>query len=226
MSETSGRVIAIGDIHGHAKALAALVELVRPTGCDTVVTLGDYVDRGPDTKGVLEQLIRLQNRCQLIPLMGNHEEMMLGAEEGRSDFEFWMKFGGDAALDSYGPGRTMTGVPREHWEFLRGLPLYYESDGHFFAHANYAPNQPWNRQSSQVLLWLDLADLPGRHYSGKTAIVGHTPQKNGRILDLGYLKCIDTGCGHGGLLTALDVKSGRIWQVTEGGQEVGRRVQR
>ena len=69
------------------------------------------------------------------------------------------------------------------------------------------------------MLWRPLEgnDLPGPHYSGKVAIVGHTPAKNGRILDLGHLKCIDTGCGHGGLLTALDVTSGRIWQVTESG---------
>jgi len=215
----SGRIIAIGDIHGHAKALAALVELVRPRQNDMLVALGDYVDRGPDTKRVLDQLIELQHGCQLISLLGNHEEMMLGAREGRSDFAFWMKFGGDAALDSYGPGRAMTNIPREHWEFLRGLPLYHETDGHFFAHANYAPNQPWSQQSAQVLLWLDLGDLPARHYSGKTAIVGHTPQKGGKLLDLGYLKCIDTGCGHGGLLTALDVTTGRIWQVTEDGRE-------
>ena len=215
----SGRIIAIGDIHGHAKALATLTELVRPNHNDVLVTLGDYVDRGPDTKGVLDQLIELQQRCQFIPLMGNHEEMMLGAREGRSDFAFWMKFGGDAALDCYGPGRATTNIPREHWEFLRELPLYYETDGHFFCHANYAPNQPWSQQSAQVLLWLDLGDLPARHYSGKTAIVGHTPQKGGKLLDLGYLKCIDTGCGHGGLLTALDVTTGRIWQVTEDGRE-------
>jgi serine/threonine protein phosphatase 1 len=216
----SGRIIAIGDIHGHAKALATLVELVRPARNDNLVTLGNYVDRGPDTKGVLDRLLELQTRCQLIPLMGNHEEMMQGAREGRSDFEFWMKFGGDAALDSYGPGRTMNQVPREHWEFLKRLPLCHEADGHFFAHANYAPNQPWNQQSSQVLLWLDLADLPGPHFSGKTAIVGHTPQNSRQVLDLGHLMCIDTGCGHGGLLTALDVTSGRIWQVTESGREV------
>ena len=215
-----GRIIAIGDIHGHAKALAALVEFVRITAEDTVVTLGDYVDRGPDTKGILNQLLELQTRCQLIPLMGNHEEMMLGAREGRSDFEFWKRFGGDAALDSYGSGRTVDLIPHEHWEFLKRLPLCHESNGHFFAHANYAPNQPWNQQSSRVLLWLDLADLPARHYSGKTAIVGHTPQKDGKVLDLGYLTCIDTGCGHGGLLTALDVNSRQIWQVTETGREV------
>ena len=220
VSQMSGRVITVGDIHGHARALTALVELLRITPEDTLVTLGDYVDRGPDTKGVLDHLIELQSRCQLITLMGNHEEMMLGAGEGRSDFEFWMKFGGDAALDSYGPGRVMTQVPRAHWEFLRRLPLYHETDGHFFVHANYAPNQPCSQQSSQVLLWLDLADLPGRHYSGKTGIVGHTPQNSHQVLDLGYLKCIDTGCGHGGLLTALDVHTGQIWQVTEDGREV------
>lgn len=109
--EMNGRIIAIGDIHGHATALAALVELVRPRHNDVLVTLGDYVDRGPDTMGVLDQLIELQHRCQFIPLMGNHEEMMLGAREGRSDFAFWMKFGGDAALDSYGPGRATTKFP-------------------------------------------------------------------------------------------------------------------
>ena len=216
----SGRLIAVGDIHGHAKALGALVELLGINAEDTLVTLGDYVDRGPDTKEVLDLLIALKRRCQLIPLMGNHEEMMLGAREARSDFNFWVKFGGDAAMDSYGPGRTTNLIPREHWEFLRSLPSCHEADGHFFAHANYAANQPWNQQSSQVLLWLDLADLPGRHYSGKVAVVGHTPQKGGKILDLGYVKCIDTGCGHGGLLTALDVHSGQIWQVTESGQEV------
>lgn len=215
-----GRLIAIGDIHGHAKALTAILERVRPTPEDTLVILGDFVDRGPDTKGVMDQLLALEGQCHLVTLMGNHEEMVLAAREGRSDFEFWVKFGGDAAMDSYGPGRTTNVIPREHWAFLERLPLYYETASHFFVHANYAPNQHFRDQGSQTLLWLDLADLPGPHFSGKTAIVGHTPQKDGRVLDLGHLKCIDTFCGHGGLLTALDVGSGQIWQVTEGGRDV------
>ena len=97
---------------------------------------------------------------------------------------------------------------------------FYETDTHFFIHANYAPNQPLDRQDSKTALWLPLSDLPGPHYSGKIAVVGHTPQENGKILDAGYLKCIDTGCGYGGRLTALDVTSGRIWQVGEAGHAV------
>ena len=215
----SGRVIAIGDIHGHAAALAALIRLIKLQPEDTLVTLGDYVDRGPDYEGVLDQLIALENQCHLVPLMGNHEEMMLGAREGRDNFRFWMQFGGDAALDSYGPGRAMNLVPREHWDFLKRLRLYHESDHHFFVHANYFPNRRFEEQDSQTVLWrsLESNDLPGPHYSHKTAIVGHTPQMGGEILDLGHLVCIDTGCGDGGLLTALDVNGGRIWQVDEAG---------
>ena len=74
------RLIAIGDIHGHAAALAALIRLVKLEPEDTLVTLGDYLDRGPDSKGVLNQLIELESRCKLVPLKGNHEEMMLGRE--------------------------------------------------------------------------------------------------------------------------------------------------
>ncbi len=218
----SGRIIAIGDIHGHAVALAALIRLVELQPADTLVTLGDYVDRGPDSKGVLDQLIELEHRCKLIPLLGNHEEMMLGAKEGRDNFKFWMQFGGDVALDSYGPGRNMDLVPWEHWQFLRRLRLLQESDRHFFVHANYFPNRPLHDPDWQTALWrsLDQSDIPGRHYSGKVAVVGHTPQKNGRILNLGHLNCIDTGCGHDGLLTALDVVRGQVWQVTERGDVV------
>jgi serine/threonine protein phosphatase 1 len=213
------RIIAVGDIHGHAKALAALIRLIELRPGDTLVTLGDYVDRGPDSKGVLDQLIELEHRCHLVPLMGNHEEMMLGAKEGRDNFRFWMQFGGDAALDSYGPGRTMNLVPREHWALLKRLRLSHQSEHHFFVHANYYPNRPFQEQDTQTVLWRPLEgnDVPGRHYSGKTAILGHSPQMNGKVLDLDHLVCIDTGCGHGGLLTALDVEAGRIWQVDETG---------
>ena len=159
----SGRLIAIGDIHGHAAALAALIRRIKLQPGDTLVTLGDYVDRGPDSKGVLCQLIELESRCNLVPLMGNHEEMMLGAKEGRDDFKFWMQFGGDATLDSYGTGRTMSLVPWDHWAFLKRLRLYHQSDRHFFVHANYFPNRPLPEQDSQTVLWrpLENNDLPG-----------------------------------------------------------------
>jgi serine/threonine protein phosphatase 1 len=222
------RTIAIGDIHGCSLALTAILAAIDIQPEDTIITLGDYVDRGIDSKGVLDQLIELEGRCHLISLMGNHEEMMLGARGGRSDLEFWLACGGEAALDSYRATipeqQTMNLellVPRQHFAFLERLRLYHETDSHFFVHANYAPNQPLNQQSSHTLLWLPLDDLPEPHYSGKIAIVGHTPQEDGKILDAGYLKCIDTGCGFGGWLTALDLNSGTVWQVDEYGERAG-----
>jgi serine/threonine protein phosphatase 1 len=214
------RTIAIGDIHGHSAALAAILSVIDPQPDDTLVLLGDYVDRGPDSRGVLEQVIELGNRCHVVPLMGNHEEMMLGAREGWDNLRFWLRCGGDAALQSYGQAEDVSLTPREHLRFLEGLARFYETERHFFIHANYAPNWRLEEHDSKTALWLPLTDLPGRHYSGKIAILGHTPQENHMILDLGYLKCIDTGCGYGGPLTALDVGRGEIWQVDEAGRPV------
>jgi serine/threonine protein phosphatase 1 len=79
------REIAVGDSHGCSKALHALIEAIQPSPEDTIITLGDYIDWGPDSRGVLDQLIALGQRCTLVPLRGNHEEMLLAAREGRSD---------------------------------------------------------------------------------------------------------------------------------------------
>src|SRR6266566_2962031 len=88
VSKMSQRTIAIGDIHGCSIALAALIELICPQADDTIITLGDYVDRGIDSKGAVELLIALADRCRLIPILGNHDEMMLHARDGRGDFQF------------------------------------------------------------------------------------------------------------------------------------------
>src|SRR5205085_519802 len=82
------RTIAIGDIHGCAQALAILIEAIRPCVQDEIVTLGDYIDGGPDSRGVLNQLLALSGRCRLVPLMGNHEQMLLAALESRSERAF------------------------------------------------------------------------------------------------------------------------------------------
>ena len=116
------RTIAIGDIHGCSTALARLIERVAPQPDDVIVPLGDFVDRGIDSKGVIEQLIALANRCRLVPILGNHEEMMLGAREGWSDFRFWMNCGGLACLDSYGSTGRIDLIPRSHFTFPGILP--------------------------------------------------------------------------------------------------------
>src|SRR5438105_2014099 len=124
------RVLAIGDIHGCLGPLDELLAWVNPAPDDLVVTLGDCVDRGPDTRGVLDRLIALKRGgMRLVCLRGNHEIMMLDAYHGgRDDRKGWLLVGGAQALASYGtlPGRsgTFADVPREHWDFLEHDLLY------------------------------------------------------------------------------------------------------
>jgi serine/threonine protein phosphatase 1 len=91
---TEGHTIAIGDVHGCSAALSALVRAIDPTALDTLVFLGDDIDRGPDSRGVLEQVLALAERCSVVPLLGNHEEMLLAALEGQSELRYRLKFGG------------------------------------------------------------------------------------------------------------------------------------
>jgi serine/threonine protein phosphatase 1 len=211
-----GRTIAIGDIHGCSAALAALLRAIAPQPDDIIITLGDYVDRGLDSNGVLDQLIALSKRCRLKPLLGNHDEMMLNAGNGKDDFRFWMDCGGIATLDSYGSTGRLDLIPDAHFRWLEQCLPFFETYTHFFVHANYKPDLPLDKQDEYTLRWLSLLDfVPGPHRSGKIAVVGHTPQPD--VLDLGHLICIDTGCCTGGWLTALDVASGQKWQADERG---------
>ena len=212
------RQIAIGDIHGCSTALETLIQAIQPNADDIIITLGDYIDWGPDSHGVLEKLIALGKRCTLVPLLGNHEEMLLAAREGRSDLQYWLKFGGGDTLASYGLGEEPKEIPAEHIRFIKGCCDYFESGRHIFVHAYYEPHLPLDQQNWNRLRWVSLPPIPIAHCSGKIAIVGHTPQKTGEILDLGCLKCIDTFCHGGGWLTALEVNTGQVWRVNQNGE--------
>src|SRR5262245_20585029 len=135
-----GRILAIGDVHGCSTALAALLKAIDLHPDDTIITLGDYVDRGLDSKGVLDQLIALADRCHLVPLLGNHDEMMLNARNGKDDFRFWMNCGGIVALHSYGPSGRLDLIPPAHFRFLERCVSYFETETHFVTHANYKPD--------------------------------------------------------------------------------------
>src|SRR5690348_111666 len=105
------RTLVIGDIHGHLTALEAILRAVGLAKGDTLVALGDYIDRGPDSRGVLDRMVALESECQLIPLLGNHEEMMLASRiRGRTGNAEWLSNGGDKTLESYGgPLHAATG---------------------------------------------------------------------------------------------------------------------
>jgi serine/threonine protein phosphatase 1 len=213
------RTIAIGDIHGCLAAFEALLGAIRPQPDDTIVTLGDYVDRGSDCRGTIERLLTLGRQCRLIPLLGNHEEMMLAVYDGHHElYVEWLMFGGSATIESYGVEQPED-IPPTHIEFLRGCRLIHETPRHFFLHGNYQADLPLSKQSREMVIWDAVKKRrPGPHCSGKTAIVGHSSQKCGEILDLGYLKCIDTWCYGDGWLTALDVDSGQAWQADKNGK--------
>lgn len=218
----SGRTLALGDIHGCSLALRAIIRAIDPTAEDLVIALGDFVDRGPDSRGVLEQMVELVERCEVIPLQGNHELMLLEAIESEENLEFWLQCGGAATLDSY--DGDLANIPEIHLAFFRGCRRYYETDSHIFVHANYDANLALQEQPDALLFWEHLMmypdgtnTIPARHYSGKVAVVGHTPQGNGEIMDLGDLICIDTYCFGGGWLTALEVETGQVWQADQFG---------
>ena len=214
----SGRLIAIGDIHGHKLALHALLDQINPGEDDTIVTLGDYVNRGPDSCGVLETLLTLQGQCRLIPLLGNHEEMMLDSQDDCHAEQRWRYQGGETTLQSYGDNAGISQIPEDHWEFLSQCRPYYETEHFIFTHANYCWYSALDQQPTSLLRWLSIEESePRPHVSGKTVILGHTP---GVIRDNEFCRCIDTGCGFGGQLTAMNVVSKESWQVTESGEAV------
>ena len=214
------RIIAIGDVHGCSAALDAVLGAIDPRPSDTIVMLGDYIDRGPDTRGVIDRLIMLRGFCRLIPLLGNHDEMLLDILALRLCLlADWLSFGGHATLASYGCQAPQE-IPEQHVAFLRACASWYETDGHFFVHASYQPRKPLKKQPTDVLRWASLREkLPGPHRSRKVAICGHTSQKDGEILDLGYLKCIDTYVYGDGWLTALEVNTGQVWQADKQGRK-------
>lgn len=214
-----GRTIAIGDIHGCAAALRGLLALIRPRPLDLIVTLGDYVDRGPDSRGVIDQLIDLGGRCRYVPILGNHDEVFRDVLGGASPADDLIGMGGGPTLDSYGPGRRLDRVPEAHREFLRSCLDWHETARHIFTHGNYDPHLGMAEQDPGTLRWESLRGAtPGPHQSGKTVVVGHTAQGSGEVLDLGHLRCIDTYCYGGGWLTALDVRTDEAWQVDRDGK--------
>jgi serine/threonine protein phosphatase 1 len=210
----SDRLIAIGDIHGCLTALDSVLEAIRPEANDSLIILGDCVDRGPDSKGVIDRLIQYSQLCNLIAIRGNHEEMMLNVvQEGQPPYR-WLQYGGVDTLDSYGFTGDLSVIPESHLSFFNSMVDYYEAPNHLFIHANYDPKLPMNQQTIQMLRWVKLTEsTPTAHISGKRAIVGHTHDYHGEIFDVGHLVCIDTFCYGGGWLTAFDVQSGKIWQA-------------
>ena len=214
------RLLAIGDIHGCHRALTTLLAQVKPTESDQVVLLGDYIDRGPASRAVIETLLDLKRTCAPVFLRGNHEIMVLEARQDTSKANLWLSYGGQEMLQSYGLdydgdiSNWFDSIPMAHWEFFDKTVKYHETDRHIFVHACLAGDVEMKDQPEWLLHW-EYFDRLQPHQSGKRVICGHSSQRSGQINDVGYGACIDTGACYGGWLTCLDVNSGRYWQANE-----------
>jgi serine/threonine protein phosphatase 1 len=219
------RVYAIGDVHGCAARLEALHALIRddlatrPVAEPTIVHLGDYIDRGADSAGVLRRLRHGDWRDpppRLVNLMGNHEAMALAALEGadRDSVEHWLANGGADTLASWAisprasPAEWRRSIPADHLDLLRGLATHHRQGGYVFVHAGLRPGVPMTRQTREDMLWIRepflsfTGDLPG------VVVHGHTPARSVavRANRIG----IDTGAVMGGLLTCAVLQADRL----------------
>lgn len=209
------RTLTIGDIHGCEIALDGVLSQINPTPDDTIVLLGDIIDRGPNTARCIDMLLDLKTRCEMILVMGNHEEMLFEAYERGIPNSRWIKYGGEQMVGSYG-GRIQN-IPRTHLDFLADSVPYYETETTIFVHANLDSEEDLEDQSIECLRWRHLTGFELPHKSGKRVICGHTPIQSGlpNVFD-GWV-AIDTFAYGGMFLTALNVDSDEIFQANQGG---------
>lgn len=219
------RTLVIGDIHGCLTALELLAGRVGLQPGDRLVTLGDYVDRGPDSRGVIDWLLAYGRRGRnLVTLRGNHEIMMMDARHDADARRSWLGYGGRQTVRSYSPDGgegDLDDVPEEHWNFLEATVPYLETDSHLLVHANLYPELELVEQPDSMLFWEKLDSTVIPHCTGKTMVCGHTAQSSGLPLDLGAAICIDTKAySKRGWLTCLELETRCYWQANQRGQSL------
>ncbi|WP_341960098.1 serine/threonine protein phosphatase [Planococcus maritimus] len=222
------RILAISDIHGELGLFNKVLEKADyDPANDQLILLGDYVDRGPDSKGVLERVVELKEQGAIV-LRGNHDQMMLEAAKGETaGAGNWLRNGALATLQSYDASiEGMTLPARElfwkHVEFLKDTAFYYETEDYLFVHAGVQPGVPVEQTDPYVLMWI--RDEFHRGYAGeKTVVFGHTPSYAMRgIADYrpyfgeNRIIGIDGGAVYGGQLNCLELPSERVYAVEKG----------
>ena len=236
------RVYAIGDVHGRSDLLEALLANIRADAATTperpvLVFLGDYVDRGPDSKGVVDMVRQgAGTGWEAIALRGNHDQQTIDFCRDASGWQGWKAFGGLETLHSYGVATPVIDSPEEieatwaafaaafpaaHREFLEGLPFAHVIGDYFFAHAGVRPGVGLDRQSPQDLMWIRNEFLVSGKRLEKVIVHGHTPAEE--PVSLANRICVDTGAYATNRLTAV-VLSGakRRFLFSDGGGHGGR----
>lgn len=225
------RVYAVGDVHGRADLLAALIDAIeadheqRGGGASTVILLGDLVDRGPDSAGVLRLAREWQARRPLRALMGNHEEMFLGAFTKEDVLRHFLRHGGRETILSYPVDRNVydeatlaeaqalmrAAVPAEDVTFIQAMEDMIQLGDYLFVHAGIRPGVPLEQQRSGDLRWIREPFTGASDDLGLTVVYGHTIYQDVEISPsrIG----IDTGAYASGRLTALGLEGTNRWLI-------------
>ncbi len=222
----NGRLFAIGDIHGCVDELTAMLSAIAPTRGDTVVFVGDYIDRGPAAREVIDFLLELrQGQADYLFLKGNHEDMMLSFLGLPGHYgESFLFNGGAPTLESYGVSEgalahALERIPPSHMDFLKTLATSYLHPPYLFVHAGISPLRQLEEQSVEDMLWIRQEFIFNTHRLGATVVFGHTPMR-AVMVDLPYKLGIDTGLVYGGKLTCVEFNEGVLYQVGRGSRQV------
>jgi serine/threonine protein phosphatase 1 len=219
-----GRTYVIADVHGCLETFLQLLKQVNFSKEDSLYLLGDMIDRGPNSCGVISCVMKLiADGYNVFPLRGNHEQMLLDAyDTGNTEtISTWLWNGGEPTLRSYLVD-NLNDIPIQHIRFMEQLPYYYETETHVFVHAglNFKLENPLTNRSKKSMLWKRLkpSEVINEKIGGKTLIVGHTIHEINDILESTESKYIrlDNGCFHGnkrplqGNLIAYEISSGTV----------------
>ena len=198
-------IYAIGDIHGCKGPLEKILNKIPLKEEDTLVFHGDYIDRGPDSKGVIDLLMNLSlSHPNTIFLKGNHEWMFheFYVNRDQKSWKLWEHNGAKRTIESYG---DIDSIPKSHIEFIEKTKTYHIQDGYFFVHAGVKPGVSIEDQKTEDLLWIrDEFIYSNKPLKNFIIVFGHTPMEHLFIKDdkIG----IDTGCVYGGHLSCIRLR--------------------
>lgn len=239
------RTFVVGDIHGRCAQLLNLLDMLpRDPETDTLVFLGDLIDRGADAPGCVDHVMKLtrENPERVICLRGNHEQMLMDFLDGHASIWLTPVTGGERTFEQYtgqspwgDPDHDMEDIritfeqafPVEHLEFMRGLPFYHEDDHAIYVHAGLDEGKHPSESSQTSLLWMRDMDFY-KNYRGKPCVFGHTPTPllplRGRLGRHGiYISHsavgLDTGYNHQSPLSCLSLPEFNLYQTYADGRE-------
>ncbi len=184
------RLIGISDIHGEYDKLCAVIDKIQPKKDDTIIFMGDYIDRGKNSRDVVDKLISMQDVCRCVYLIGSHEYAMLHANSDEYYHYLFWNYGGDATAESYG---CFENIMKVHVDFFRSLKPYHIENNYMFIHAGIRIGVPLDEQELTDMVYIRREFYTQKHDLPFKIIFGHTEFDEPQVFDDKI--CIDTGCG-------------------------------